>query len=76
VTFSRSVADLAENKGVSPQEEYERVQRISQEWRVHSAPARLALQQHNAAFRCQVAAVVILVVGWGARWHFSGQRSG
>jgi hypothetical protein len=51
-TFSRSVAELLEKMGVSPKEEYERLQRVSEEWRVHSEQARLALEQHIAAHRC------------------------
>jgi hypothetical protein len=38
--------------GVSPKEEYERLQRVSEEWRVHSVQARLALEQHIAAHGC------------------------
>jgi hypothetical protein len=51
-TFSRSVAELLEKMGVVPKEEYERLQRVSEEWRVHSEQARLALEQHIAAHRC------------------------
>jgi hypothetical protein len=52
--FSRRVAELLERIGISPKEEYERLQHISEEWRVHSEQARLALEQHIAAHRCQV----------------------
>jgi len=38
--------------GVSPKDEYERLQRVSEEWRVRSEQARLALEQHIAAHRC------------------------
>jgi hypothetical protein len=51
-TFSQTVADLREKMGVSPKEEYERLQRVSEEWRVHSEQARLALEQHIAAHGC------------------------
>jgi hypothetical protein len=51
-TFSQSVAELHEKMGVSPKEEYERIQRASEEWRVHSEQARLALEQHIAAHGC------------------------
>jgi hypothetical protein len=51
-TFSQSVTDLHEKMGVSSKKEYERLQRISEEWRVHSEQARLALEQHIAAHGC------------------------
>jgi hypothetical protein len=51
-TFSHAVAVLLEKIGTSPKEEYERLQRASEEWRVHSEQARLALEQHIAAHRC------------------------
>jgi hypothetical protein len=51
-TFSQSVAELLEKMGVLPKEEYERLQRASEEWRVHSEHARLALEQHIAAHCC------------------------
>jgi hypothetical protein len=51
-TFSKSVTELQEKMGVSSKDEYERLQRISEEWRVHSEQARLALEQHIAAHGC------------------------
>jgi hypothetical protein len=51
-TFSKSVTELHEKMGVSSKDEYERLQRISEEWRVHSEQARLALEQHIAAHGC------------------------
>jgi hypothetical protein len=51
-TFSQSVADLHEKMGISSKDEYERLQRISEEWRVHSEQTRLALEQHIAAHGC------------------------
>jgi hypothetical protein len=51
-TFSQSVAEFLEKMGVSPKEEYDRLQRVSEEWRVRSEQARLALEQHFAAHRC------------------------
>jgi hypothetical protein len=51
-SFSMSVNALREKMGTSSIEEYERLQRASEEWRVHSEQARLALEQHIAAHRC------------------------
>jgi hypothetical protein len=51
-TFSQSVTELHDKMGVSSKEEYERLQRVSEEWRVHSEQARLALEQHIAAHGC------------------------
>lgn len=51
-TFSQSVSDLHAKMGVSSKEEYERLQRVSEEWRVYSEQARLALEQHIAAHGC------------------------
>jgi hypothetical protein len=48
-TFSRSVAELLETMGISPKEEYDRLQRASEEWRIHSEQARLALEQRVGA---------------------------
>jgi hypothetical protein len=50
--FSQSVAVLQEKMGVSPKGEYERLQRVSEEWRVHSEQARLPLERHIAAHGC------------------------
>jgi hypothetical protein len=50
--FSKSVNELQKKMGTSPKEEYERLHRASEEWRVHSEQARLALEQHIAAHGC------------------------
>ena len=50
--FSHSVNELREKVGKSPKEEYERLRRASEEWRVHSEQARLALEQHVVAHKC------------------------
>jgi len=50
--FSHSVNELQEKVGKSSIEEYERFRRASEEWRVHSEQARLALEQHVAAHKC------------------------
>jgi hypothetical protein len=50
--FSRSVTELQDKMGKSSKEEYLRLQRASEEWRVHSEQARLALEQHLAAHKC------------------------
>jgi hypothetical protein len=50
--FSEAVAELQRTIGTSTQLEYERLQRVSDEARVTSERARLALQQHLAAHRC------------------------
>jgi hypothetical protein len=51
-TFSQSVTDLRQKMGTSSQEEYERLKRITEEWRVHSEKARLSLEQHIVAHNC------------------------
>jgi hypothetical protein len=48
--FYRSVTELQEKMGKSSKEEY--LQRASEEWRVHSEQARLALEQHLDAHKC------------------------
>jgi hypothetical protein len=50
--FSQSVTELQEKMGKSSKEVYQRLQRASEEWRVHSEQARLALEQHVAAHKC------------------------
>jgi hypothetical protein len=50
--FSVSVTELHSKMGSVPKEEYERLQRASEENRVHSEEARLALEQHIAAHKC------------------------
>jgi hypothetical protein len=50
--FSHLVNELQQKVGKSLKEEYERLRRASEEWRVHSEQARLALEQHVAAHKC------------------------
>lgn len=50
--FSHAVTELRQKTGVSPKEEYERLDRAANEARVKSEQARLALEQHIAAHRC------------------------
>jgi hypothetical protein len=50
--FAEAVGQLLRNVGASTMTEYERVQRISEEARVKSEQARLALEQHMAAHDC------------------------
>ncbi len=50
--FSTSVTELEQSIGRVSKEEYERLQRASDEWRVHSEERRLALEQHIAAHKC------------------------
>jgi hypothetical protein len=50
--FSMSVGQLALRIGTSPRAEYERLQRASDEARLKSEQARLALEQHTAAHGC------------------------
>jgi len=51
-SFSKSVNELRQKTGTSSAGEYERLQRVSEEWRSRSEQARLALEQHLAAHRC------------------------
>jgi hypothetical protein len=44
--FSQSVTNLRQKMVTSSQDEYERLKRITEEWRVHSEDARLSLEQH------------------------------
>ena len=46
------VKELQEKVEKSSKEEYQRLQRASEEWRVHSEQARLALEQHLASHKC------------------------
>jgi hypothetical protein len=50
--FSTSVTELEQSMGRVSKEEYARLQRASDEWRVHSEERRLALEQHIAAHKC------------------------
>jgi hypothetical protein len=50
--FSAAVKELNQRIGISPREEYERLDRAANEARVKSEQARLALEQHIAAHRC------------------------
>jgi hypothetical protein len=50
--FSAAVGYLQRNIGTCTRTEYERLQRISDEARVKSEQARLALEQHLAAHKC------------------------
>jgi len=52
VRFSEAVGQLQRNIGTSTRAEYERLQRISDEARVKSEQARLALEEHLAAHAC------------------------
>jgi hypothetical protein len=50
--FAGAVRHLQQNIGTSTQREYARLQRGSDEERVKSEQARLALEQHIAAHKC------------------------
>jgi hypothetical protein len=50
--FSQSVTDLRQKMGTLSQDEYERLKRITEQWRVRSEEARLGLDQHVAAHNC------------------------
>jgi hypothetical protein len=52
LAFSNAVQELRRKIGTSQKEEYERLERISNEVRVKSEQARLALEQHIAGHRC------------------------
>ena len=52
VGFSAAVKELNRRIGTSPKEEYERLTRISNEARVQSEQARLALERHIADHGC------------------------
>jgi hypothetical protein len=50
--FSKAVTELRQKIGTSSAEEYDRLQRVSEEGRIRSEQTRLALEQHIAAHRC------------------------
>jgi len=50
--FSEAVRELRRMMGTSPKEEYDRLDRASNEARMRSEQARLALEQHIAAHLC------------------------
>jgi ATP-dependent helicase YprA (DUF1998 family) len=50
--FSEAVRELRQKTGTSPKEEYDRLERVTDEARVRSEQARLALEQHIAAHHC------------------------
>ena len=50
--FSAAVSELRLKMGSSQREEYDRLERASNEARVRSEQTRLALEQHIAAHRC------------------------
>jgi hypothetical protein len=50
--FAEDVRQLQQNIGTLTREEYERLQRISDEARMKSEQARLALEHHVAAHDC------------------------
>ncbi len=50
--FSEVVSQLRKKMGISAQEAYEKLDRASNEARVKSEQARLALEQHIIAHRC------------------------
>jgi hypothetical protein len=50
--FSATVSELRMRMGTLPKDEYNRLERASNEARVRSEQARLALEQHIAAHRC------------------------
>jgi hypothetical protein len=50
--FSEAVRELHLKMGTSPKHEYDRLERATNEARVRSEHARLALEQHVAAHRC------------------------
>jgi len=50
--FSEAVAELRKKMGTSTKEEYQRLERATNEARVKSEQARLALEQHAAKHGC------------------------
>jgi len=50
--FHLSVAELGNRMGYVSKGEYERLQRASEEGRIHCEQARMALEQHIAAHGC------------------------
>lgn len=52
LAFSNAVQELRRKIGTSLKDEYERLERISNEARVKSEQTRLALEQHVAGHHC------------------------
>jgi hypothetical protein len=52
LAFSNAVRELRMKIGTSPRDEYQRLERISNEARVKSEQTRLVLEQHIAVHRC------------------------
>ena len=50
--FAATVTELQRKTGTSPKPEYDRLQHASDEARIKSEQARLALEQHVAAHGC------------------------
>jgi hypothetical protein len=50
--FSKSVTELNQLRGTSPVSEYARLQRATDEARINSEQARLALEEHISKHRC------------------------
>jgi hypothetical protein len=50
--FSEAVRELHRRIGTSPKDEYDPLERASNEARVRSEQARLALERHIATHRC------------------------
>lgn len=50
--FSEAVAELHRRMGTSPKDEYDRIKGASEEARLRSEQARLALERHTAAHHC------------------------
>jgi hypothetical protein len=50
--FSATVSELHLRMGTSPRDEYHRLERASNEARLRSEQARLALEEHIASHRC------------------------
>ena len=50
--FAEAVTELRKEMGTSAKEEYERLDRATNEARVKSEQARLALEKHISAHRC------------------------
>jgi hypothetical protein len=50
--FSEAVSELQEMMGISSKAQYEHLSRATDEARVRSEQARLALEQHIGAHRC------------------------
>ena len=50
--FSEAVRELRRKMGTSPKDEYDHLERASNQARMRSEQARLELEQHVAAHRC------------------------